>query len=248
MNPDSTALGGRAFPSTNWSHLLSLRDPRHPAYVENLNALIAQYWKPVYHYVRALRDVTPEDARDLTQQFFAMLLSRHDLEKLSPAGTLRGFLKTALRHFLASVDRARRAREPRDGAHLLRFDEAEREWMAAQAAPPRDEEDAFDREWARTVLLDAVQRLEQVFAAEGKSSHFEIFRQFAVVPSGIDESPAAQPTYESLARAHGLTVDEVRHRLRLARARIREILAELLRGTLAPGESVDDELRFILSR
>src|SRR5260221_4766653 len=86
------------FPETRWSQLLELRDPAHPRYAEHLERLAKQYWQPVFHYVRALRR---SDAEDLTQQFFAMLLSRRDLEKLSPErGSFRGFLKTALRNFL----------------------------------------------------------------------------------------------------------------------------------------------------
>src|SRR6185369_5234403 len=92
------------FPETRWSQLLELRDPAHPRYAEHLDRLAQQYWKPVYHYAKALRRA---DAEDVTQQFFAMLLARRDLENLSPdRGSFRGFLKTALKHFVLSADRA----------------------------------------------------------------------------------------------------------------------------------------------
>ena len=98
------------FPETRWSQLLELRDPSHPRYAEHLERLAKQYWSPVHHYARALCR-GDADAEDLTQQFFAMLLARRDLEKLSPdRGSFRGFLKTALRNFVLSAGRANAVR------------------------------------------------------------------------------------------------------------------------------------------
>src|ERR1051326_3827289 len=96
---------GRQFPETHWSQLLELGDPANPHYVDNLNRLIHQYWRPVYYFVRSLRPVATPEAEDLTQQFFTMLLDRSAFTKLAPErGSFRGFLKTALRYFLIDQD------------------------------------------------------------------------------------------------------------------------------------------------
>jgi RNA polymerase sigma factor (sigma-70 family) len=214
------------FPETRWSQLLELRDPAHPRHAEHLERLARQYWKPVYHYVRALRPSA--DAEDLAQQFFATLLSRHDFERLSPErGSFRGFLKTALRNFLVSADRAAAAR-PR----LFPFEEAEAAWKDDRLSP----EQAFDREWARGVLVEATARLRQ----QSTTAAFGIFREYCLEESGA--------SYGELARKHGVTEDNVRNRLRESRLRLREILEEMLRDYLSPGQSVEEELRFILSR
>jgi RNA polymerase sigma factor (sigma-70 family) len=220
------------FPETRWSQLLDLRDPAHPKYAEHLERLASQYWKPVYHYARALRKVSPGDAEDLTQQFFAMLLARRDLAKLSPdRGSFRGFLKTALRNFLASADRVAGARP-----QLFRYPEAEATWKDDGALP----EEAFDREWVRSVLHDAIARLRQELEKQGKARIFDLFREHCLEETGR--------SYGELARVHVLSEDDVRNRLRETRQRVREILEELLRDYLAPGQSVEDELRFILSK
>ncbi len=229
------------FPETHWSQLLELRNPAHPRHAEHLERLVRGYWRPAYHYARSVREMTPEDAEDLVQQFFAMLLERRGLERLSPdRGSFRGFLKTALRRFVVSAERKAAVRSPRDGARLFRFDEAEAEWQARgrEASP----EDAFDREWARGVLAEAMDRLRRELEAQGKKLHYELFREYCLEP------PDADVSYEGLARKHGLSLDEVRNGLRAVRQRGREIMKEMLRDYLFPGEDVEAELRFVLSR
>lgn len=211
------------FPETRWSQLLELRDPSHPRHAEHLERLAKQYWSPVFHYARALR-AGDADAEDLTQQFFTMLLARRDLEKLSPErGSFRGFLKTALRHFVSSAGRSAALRAtvplPAGGASDL-------------ATP----EQAFDREWARGVLAEAVARLRR----ESAPTPFEIFREYCLEETGA--------SYADLARRHGVSVDDVRNRLRESRLRLRELLEDLLRDYLSPGEDLAAELRFILSK
>src|SRR5204862_6164990 len=102
----------REFPETHWSQLLELRNPSHPRHAEHLDVLVQQYWKPAYLYLRAIRAMSAEDAEDLTQQFFAMLIARRAFDKLSlERGGFRGFLKTALRRFAVGADREDASRE-----------------------------------------------------------------------------------------------------------------------------------------
>ena len=231
----------REFPETHWSQLLELRNPSHPRHAEHLDGLVQQYWKPAYLYLRAIRAMSAEDAEDLTQQFFAMLLARRAFDKLDPdRGSFRGFLKTALRRFAVSNDRKDAAREPRDGARRFRFDEAETLWKAQDGAP--SPEAAFDREWARGVVTEGMRRLREEFRAQGKELYYDIFQEYC------GDGAAAEVSYEDLAKRHRISADDVRNYLRAIRERGREILKDLLRDYLFPGESVEDELRFILSR
>lgn len=245
MNPvveSGIGSGGREFPETRWSQLLALRDPGHPTFQKTLEELVGQYWKPAYHYVRALRPDRAADAQDLTQGFFTMLLERRDLERLSPdRGSFRGFLKTALKHFLASADRSRAARSPRGEARLLRFDGAEEEWLeATRGQPETSPDEAFDREWARGVLMEAVERLRRELVADGKQATFDLFRDTCLVAGEA-------PSYAELAARHGIRETDVTNALHRARGRVREMIAERIRDYLAPGVSVEKELRTLLS-
>lgn len=231
----------REFPETQWSQLLQIRDPRQPGYAERLESLVTRYWQPAYHYLRAIRPGPAEDAEDRVQQFFAMLLSRGSLEQLSPdRGSFRAFLKTALRRWAVSADRHDAARTPRDGARLFSFGDAEAQWAQAKDQKLGPEE-AFDREWGRSLLTESMSRLEKEFGAQGKAVSYRIFREYCV----DDREPVS---YDDLAKRHGMSADDIRNALRIVRQRGREILRELLRDTLLPGEDVERELRFLLSR
>jgi RNA polymerase sigma-70 factor (ECF subfamily) len=215
------------FPDTRWSQLLELHDPAHPRRAQILERLIRLYWRPAYHYVRTLRRVSAEDAEDLTQQFFTGLLARGHLARLEPErGSFRGFLKTSLRNFLVSADRAADAR-PR----LFPFSEAESEWRA---------DEAFDRAWGRGVLAGAVEALRVELTARGKTQQLELFEAYCLRDEDL--------SYAELGRRVGLGEDDVRNRLREARARLREILRKTLAEYLGPEDDLEEEMAFVLRK
>ena len=86
-----------------------------------------------------------------------------------------------------------------------------------------------------------MKRLREEFRICGKEVYYDLFHEFCV-------DPAAEVSYEDLSKRHHLSVDDVRNYLRVVRQRGREILQEMLRDYLFPGESLENELRFILSR
>jgi RNA polymerase sigma-70 factor (ECF subfamily) len=107
-----SAIGGNAyqgpaaFTTTHWSVVLEAQG-ESPAAQEALEKLCRVYWRPIYSFVRR-QGAGPEEAQDLTQGFFALLLERRDLRTVrKEKGRLRSYLLTALKHFLA--DERRRA-------------------------------------------------------------------------------------------------------------------------------------------
>ena len=226
------------FPDTHWSQILEIGDPEHPRHAEHLERLVRRYWKPLYYYVRALRDVSCGDAEDVTQDFFETLLRRTDFAALSPErGSFRGYLKTALRRFVVSSERKRIVRE----TQVLRFGDLDRGWIEMLRSGQVTPDEAFDRAWARDVLEELMSRVRATLEIEGKTKLYEIFREYT-----LDGDPGL--TYESLAAKHGLSLDDVRNGLRSVRERGREILNDILRDYLFPGEDLEAELRFILAR
>src|SRR5689334_22649966 len=90
------------FTTTHWSVVLAAADEGAPAAAGALERLCRTYWYPLYAYARR-RGSSPEDAQDLTQEFFLRLLGKHYLSQIDPVrGRFRSFLLAAFKHFLAN--------------------------------------------------------------------------------------------------------------------------------------------------
>src|SRR5207248_5355177 len=112
---------------------------------------------------------------------------------------------------------------------------------AWQGCPDLRPDEAFDRAWARSVLIDAVALLERDVRGAGRDQHFEIFQSYCV-------GRAADVTYQDLARRFGVGENDVRNRLREMRQQLREILSKIVREYLGPDADVEAELKFILGQ
>src|SRR5215475_9177960 len=91
-----------AFATTHWSVVLAARDGDSPSASEAMEQLCRAYWYPLYAFVRR-NGHGPEEAQDLTQEFFARLLEKDYLSHLvHREGRFRAFLLKFLQHFLAN--------------------------------------------------------------------------------------------------------------------------------------------------
>ncbi len=238
---DSTAIGGKgnAFPSTSWALVRAAADPDSPEARAKLGALLSLYWKPVYHYVRALWRKSNEDAKDLTQGFFARLLESGDLSRAAREhGSLRSYLKAALAHYL--VDERRRDRALKRGAGAVRLpadvSDLEEDLPDPASATP---EEIFDRAWISACFSEAVERLEEGLRAEGREVYFRAFHLYYLEPAG-------PPTYESVGAALGLRATDVANHLFYVRQRLRGLLRERVSRTTASEGDAAGEMGFIL--
>jgi hypothetical protein len=75
---ESARDGAVAFATTQWSVVLEAQG-QSPAAQEALEKLCRTYWRPVYSFIRREGTKT-EEAEDLTQSFFALLLQRRNFE------------------------------------------------------------------------------------------------------------------------------------------------------------------------
>ncbi len=229
-----------AFPHTRWTLVLRLRSPSEPQRQRAFEELCRAYWKPLYVFARRCGH-PPHTAEDFTQGFFAQLLRRQDLGPLAPEkGRLRTFFKTAFRNFI--VDEARHEnRQKRSGgpaAFSLDLESAERQYQQSLRAEVTPEE-AFDRLWARTILRRTLGALRQKFQTRGRS---ETWRELEVF-LGADE---AAPSYAEVATKLGQTENAIAAAVRRMREEFRTRLREEVADTLAAGEDVEEELRYLL--
>jgi hypothetical protein len=102
VGSESTGPRGRAiFSTTNWSVVLEAQG-QSPAAEEALERLCRTYWRPVYSFIRR-EGTSHEEAEDLTQAFFALLLQRRIFDAIrKEKGRPRSYLLTSLKHLLIS--------------------------------------------------------------------------------------------------------------------------------------------------
>src|SRR5262245_54121235 len=93
------------FPTTHWSIVLAAGNNASEDAHQALEKLCRTYWYALYAFVRR-QGRTPEEAQDLTQDFFARFLAKDYAGLADPArGRFRSFLLTSLKHFLAEAHR-----------------------------------------------------------------------------------------------------------------------------------------------
>lgn len=228
------------FRTTLWTVVLTAGDRSSPHSDAALARLCQTYWLPVYAFIRK-RGHPPDSAQDLTQSFFVRFLERNDAGRVRrERGRFRSFLMTSVENFLRS-EHTRATRQKRGGGELpLSLDTAaaEKEFLnePAETVTPAS---AFDKQWAKTLLDNAMQRLAGEYRESGKTALFEQLQSHL-----WGDSDSIQ--YDELSHRLSMSVVHLRvtaHRIRL---RYKEILREEIAQTVeGPGE-IDSELRYLL--
>ncbi|MFT3754725.1 MAG: sigma factor [Pseudoxanthomonas sp.] len=203
------------FKTTRWS---LVADARHFAGNGALAELCAAYRPPVLAYLRS-HGYSETQADDLTQAFFEHLLRHHAWERADPAkGRFRSFLLDTLKHFLAH-QRERQHAAKRGGG---RNDEALDEALADPGAGP---EEAYEREFALTVVANALKRLEQEAVAAHRHELFQRLKEYLVEPPDAQDYHVLADTLQMRRNTLAVTVHRMRHRLQAL------VLEELARAT-----------------
>jgi RNA polymerase sigma factor (sigma-70 family) len=238
---DSTSGGDREFAATRWSVVLAAGRRSSPDSRRALELLCAAYWYPLYTYVRR-RVADVHQARDLTQEFFAVLLERDALEAADrERGRFRSFLLTSFKNFLADEWDKAKAQKRGGGQPAIPLDlesaESRYRLEPADELPP---DRFFERQWALTLLAKVLDRLRDEHVAKGKERQFDALKPFL----GGESEPGS---YERAARALEISEGAAKVAVHRMRGRYRHILrAEIAETVSDPGE-VDDEIRSLRS-
>ncbi|MFO1497891.1 MAG: sigma-70 family RNA polymerase sigma factor [Verrucomicrobiota bacterium] len=239
--PVLTGSGGGVFATTHWSLVLVAGDAKSPRAAEALEALCRRYWYPLYVYVRR-KGYASEDAQDLTQEFFAQLITKDYLSVADRnRGRFRSFLLGSLEHFLAREWTKARAQKRGGGRTFVSLDEldAENRYLR-EPAHELTAQKMFDRRWATTLLEQALSRLRDECMANGKG---DLFAVVETLLSGEKNDTSYAAFAASLQMSEGA--------IKVAVHRLRQRYGELVRAEIAetvanPDES-KEELRYLLT-
>ena len=206
-----------------------------------IGKLCRTYWWPLYAFVRR-EGHRPEDAKDLTQEFFARLLERRNFDAVRrEKGRLRSYLLVALKHFLANERHRGSAIKRGQAQQLISLDEIlAHQRSDLEPADALTAEQIYERRWALTVLEQVLVRLGDEFRAAEKASLFERLKELLADEPG-------RPSQAQIARELGMTENAVKQAFHRLRERYRQILREEIAHTVATPGEIEDELRHLIA-
>jgi RNA polymerase sigma-70 factor (ECF subfamily) len=232
--------GAVAFATTHWSIVLEAQS-QSPAAQEALEKLCRTYWRPVYSFIRR-QGTGSEEAEDLTQGFFALLLERRDLETVRrEKGRLRSYLLVSLKHFLTNERHRATTIKRGEGRRLVPLDAlGDHEGTDLVPMDTLSADQIYQRRWALTVLEEVLARLSDEYRAVGKAALFDRLKKL------LTDEPD-RPSQAEIADEFGMTENAVKQAFHRLRQRYRELLHdEIAHTVIAPGD-IEDELRHLVA-
>jgi RNA polymerase sigma-70 factor (ECF subfamily) len=201
--------------------------------------LCRTYWYPLYTFVRR-QGHDPHCAQDLTQEFFARLLTKDYLAGVKrEKGRFRSFLLATLKHFLADEwDRSRRIKRGGGKTPISLDDTTAEARYGLEPSHDLSPDRMYERRWATTLLEQVLSRLETQFTAAGNGPLFDALQEY------LAKEAKATPYAETAAKL-GMTEGAVRVAVHRLRQRYREILRAEIAHTVADPAQIDDELRHL---
>jgi DNA-directed RNA polymerase specialized sigma24 family protein len=235
----------RMFTTTRWSLVLAgaNADGDTAKSAEALAELCRTYWRPVFSYV-CRHGYSPDDAQDITQDFFLMILKTNWLQQADQSrGRFRSLLLKSVQNFLHNVSDTKETRKRGGDVEFVRWDA----WMAEAPSQISFSPDAlgslpperfFDLRWAATVVDQALRRLREECEGKGRLRLFEGLRDYLAAEH-------ADISYANLAVSLGIAETVVKKQLYNLRQRYRWLLRDEIAHTVANPADVDDEIRHL---
>jgi RNA polymerase sigma factor (sigma-70 family) len=238
---DSHAQGRRDLPTTRWSLVVGIQAGSEEARREALGHLFERYKKPIYHYFRLKWRMRPDEAQDLTADFFTMLMEGQALQRYQPGrSSFRTYLKGILKNF--TLDQIKKAdAEKRGGKNqIVSMSDVIEESVPDGAADNPDT--ALDWSWRMTVLERAVEATRAWFTAEKRETQFRTFQ------SAVLELKEERPTDAQIALQLGISESNVGNHINIVRVKLREMIRSELIQTVLDKEQLDEEYRVIIGK
>jgi len=235
----SVQTGAIAFATTHWSVVLEAQG-ESPAAQEALEKLCRIYWRPIYGFVRR-QGMGREEAADVTQGFFAILLERRSLDAVrKEKGRLRSYLLASVKKFMIDERRRAMAIKRGKGARLIPLEELSGERIEMEPGNPVTAETIYERRWASTVLERALSHLQDEYAATRNAALFDSLTQLLADEPGT-------PSRADIAARFGMTENALTQAFHRFRQRYQLLLRQEIAHTVANPGDVEDELRHLIA-
>lgn len=236
--------GEQRFSTTRWTLVLSsAASGVDGERARALSHLCRIYWRPIFAFI-CRRGHNVNDAQDLTQDFFVMVLEGNLLQRADPnRGRFRSLLLKALQNFLIDAHAKRSALKRGGEMQFVSWDD----WMAEgpshltlplQATDSWSAERLFDVRWAATIVEQALRRLREECEGRGRGRVFDEL-------SALLSADRADVRYSDLATVLGISDGAVKRLLHQLRQRYRILLREEVAQTVESEAHVEQEIRYL---
>ncbi len=233
--------GPAVFQTTRWTVVLEAAQQDSASGQAALAALYQTYRYPIYAFIRRSGHL-PDEAADITQDFFARLLEKNWLASITrEGGRFRSLLLTAVKHFLLNARDYARTQKRGGGQPLLSInDESPERRYQAEPVERVTPELLFERRWALQILEKVLERLRQEYDRTEKADLFQELKIFLSGSAGAVSHAEIAAKYEISVSAVGVAV----HRLR---RRYGELLRQEIARTVNDPPEVDEEIRHLIA-
>lgn len=227
------------FRTTLWTVVLTAGNPASPECEAALARLCQTYWTPVYAFI-CKRCNSPEQAKDLTQGFFEKFLQKNLASRAQRTrGRFRSFLMSSVENFLRDEHERSTSLKRGGGETRLSLDwdqanDASLTELSGSLTPA----EAFEKQWARTLIEKVLQRLTTEYQETGRGSLFEQLQSHLW---GDSESIP----YSDLSRHFGMSLVNLRVFAHRMRQRFREVLREEVAQTVDSPDEIDRETQYL---
>lgn len=227
------------FPTTRWTLLSADEESsQSSATTRALAELSGRYWYPLYAYLRKRGHPDP-DAQDLTQGFFAELLSGNGLAGVDhEKGRFRSYLLGALNHYVLKVYARGSAQKRGGGKAIISIDQDCEKRFQSELIDGESPEKAYDRHWAVSVIQQVLARLEHDYAKKSKRAVFDSLKLYLT-------GDAERGSYQEAAASLETTEVNVRTMVKRLRKRFRELLNEYVSSLVSSADDTEDEIKFL---
>jgi RNA polymerase sigma-70 factor (ECF subfamily) len=172
-------IPSHAPPNIDWTDVHEAGNPASPRRDLALQKIHQNYWQSLYLFARS-QGHHHEDAEDLVQGFFAVLIEKNHLAAADPAkGTLHAFLLTAFKHFLGKE--REKANTQKRGGHCehLSLDEIDFQGLCPlELVDPNTPDLALEHQWAAAAVRRTVDRLRAEYVRTGRARLFAELEHF----------------------------------------------------------------------
>jgi RNA polymerase sigma factor (sigma-70 family) len=229
------------FDITQWSMIQRAIDGTSADAFAALETLCRAYWHPLYCYIRRCGR-REEDAKDLTQAFFARLLEKNYLAAVDRGkGKFRTFLLAALENFVANEWRYTHAQKRGGGVTFISFDDAFEDTFGDNIADAsQDAERILEQQWAIAILNKVLPRLQEDFTKRNSLALFDDIK-----PTLTGEQ--SDNSYAEIAAKHNSTEAAIKMVVVRLRKKFGQFLIAELANTVSTQEELEDELRALFA-